>query len=1238
MPLREIPPPSTRVSSARHYAPAAAAPSPHRPPRSVSAAATISNASARKPPEPLRRAVADCLSPPAPHTHGPAAAAASAAAEASRTLRDYIANPSTIDMAYNVLIDHALAESDRSPAVVPRCVALLKRYLIRYIPRVQTLRQIDLFCANTIAKCEPMANNRAASFGQSYASPAAATNSSPLAPPISNFASASLVKSLNYVRSLVARHIPRLSFQPIVPSAASKQSLPSLSSFLNKSLVSQLTPDVISNREHLESKEGHSPSDLISSASEKVDGGEPGDDSKYISFDILSWRWHVYGERQASTSSKESTSNEFVDLQHFHTHGFLEVGAAALLVGDMEAKINDQQWKYSVIQEFPDIDLLQPSTSTPSTFASSQSHLKAITASKRMKSGPNQVWMNIPANTFQPRARPLFQYRHYSEQQPLRLNPAEISEVIAEVCSESTSNANQSITPSRLTTQSRQPSADVAFSVLIKLVIDMYMMDSETAAPLTLYMLEGMLSSQKSSARTKALDLILNLGVHAHLLEPMVVEDAPIIDKSETVNNSYLSNEYGSNIDEPRPARPEEEQKISPAIDQFESWLLKILFEVLLLLVQMEERQEIVWASALSCLFYFVCDGGKIIRSRLGGLDISDSHKYWQTRPIIGTSEKVVKTLLEISVEHSWAKVVHSKLICMLTNMLYQVSDVTQNGVLDTHFVPERINLLGGIDYICLEYSRANSREEKRDLFFVIFDYVVHQINEACLAGGISTYTYDDAQALASFFAFADAPEAFYISVKHGVEGVGDMLRKAISVALSQSAEYDQLNVLLDKVIRKLDGTVSTFSRIDNEFAYMIQITKAFKSFSSIKDGRDDTDIALRARLCWATLHSLLHSQISSYRHHGYIWLVELLLSEISEETDGSIWSKIQKLQEEIEVAGSQDISCSEVSLPVCMLCGLLKSKHNFIRWGFLYVLEKFLMRCKLLLDDSDMQDHTVLSHSKSRLDKAFAVIDIMNSALLLVVQNNETDHINILKMCDMLFSQLCLRIPSTNALHLGGLQSLGQLFGCTTKNIESHLETLASHQNAGNKNLCRSETLQDISMNQSAHSTLLSEASMAALLLRGLAIAPMQLVARVPTSLFFWPLIQLEGAASDDIALGIAVGSTGRGNLPGATSDIRAALLLLLIGKCTADQEALIEVEGNEFFRVLLGDTDSRVAYYSAAFLLKRMMTEEPEKYQRMLQSLISKAQQCNNEKLLENPYLQMRGILQLSNDLGVQ
>lgn len=64
---------------------------------------------------------------------------------------------------------------------------------------------------------------------------------------------------------------------------------------------------------------------------------------------------------------------------------------------------------------------------------------------------------------------------YISEQQPLKLNPAEISEVIADVCSESSSpNVTQLNTPSRLNNHARQPSQDVAFSVLIKLVIDMY--------------------------------------------------------------------------------------------------------------------------------------------------------------------------------------------------------------------------------------------------------------------------------------------------------------------------------------------------------------------------------------------------------------------------------------------------------------------------------------------------------------------------------------------------------------------------------------------------------------------------------------------------------------------------------------------------------------------------------------------------------------------------------------------
>ncbi|KAJ3676445.1 hypothetical protein LUZ60_003857 [Juncus effusus] len=1095
-------------------------------------------AAARKPPEPLRRAVADCLSPPASHLHGSSGpnSSSSIAVEASRTLRDYIANPSTVDMAYSVLVDHALAERDRSPAVVPRCIALLKRYLAKYVPRVQTLRQIELFCANSLSKHDPALQTQ-------------------LSEPV--FTNPTLVKSIIYVRSLVAKHIPKLSFQPKQPFKNP------LSSLKSRSFGVKMVSQEAVGRDGKEGDEGGGLEVGESSGADLEDWG------KYVVYDLLRWRWRVDGQREIKDS--ESGVKQVS----------VEVGAAALLVGETEGRLESQSWRYPV--DLLDINSLQPSQITD--FASSVSHMKAITASKRLKGGPNEVWLNIPSSTFQPRARPLFQYRHYSEQQPLKLNPTEICEVISEVCSASSSqNKNQINTPSRLSNHGRQLDADVAFSVLIKLIIDMYMMDSKTAAPLTLYMLEGILRSQTASSKTRAFDLILNLGVHAHLIEPIENnsnnptnenEEASSSQTSYANNNEAITNNNTNNNNN---NNNEGQLAKSSAIESFESWLLTVLFEILLLLVQIEEREEIVWASALSCLFYFVCDRGNIIRNRLDGLDI-----------------RVIKAVLEISREHSWAEAVRSKLICMLTNMLYLVSP---GGDSTPVFLIEQIDLLGGIDYICLEYSRARSKEEKRDLFLVLFDHAVHEINSSCAANGVASYAFEDIRPLVSLFTVNDfASEAFYLMVKNGSDGIGDVLRSSI---FRRNSEFEHLNLILEKIVNKLEFTIRSFAGIDTEFLHMVQITKNYSSVQSIKEGfqgfqNPGNSKSMDASLAWVTLHSLLHSATSAHRHHGYIWLVDLLLSEFknsNSDSKDSIWGKIERFQENVQIAGSQDNSNFKVPLAICVLCGLLKSKNNFIRFGFLFVLERFLTRFQLFLDEREETKKGLFANNnnsrgkssnnnddKSRLDKAVAVIDVMSSALSLVVQINETDHINILKMCDMLFWQLCLT---------------------PAKQSES------IHQ---------SETT-----------------SKAAQLLRGTAIAPMQLVRRVPASLLYWPLIQLAGAATDDIALGMAVGSTGRGNIPGATSDIRAALLFLLIGKCNEDPDAFLEVEGNEFFRGLLDDMDSRVAYYSSTFLLKRMMTEEPELYQRMLQVLIYKAQQSNNEKLLENPYLQMRGILQLS------
>ncbi|KAK7310424.1 hypothetical protein RJT34_07941 [Clitoria ternatea] len=1151
----------------------------------------------KKLPEPLRRAVADCLSSPL-----------TSAVEPSRTLRDYLAAPATTDLAYSAILEHTIAERERSPAVVSRCVALFKRYLLRYRPSEETLLQIDRFCSTVLAECDinldqPLSRSLHQQTGVSLTS----TKTSPL--PVSSFASEAIVKSLSYVRSLVAQHIPKRLFQQASfagRSSVSGQSLPTLSSLLSKPFNSQLCPASVP--ETVEK-------DSVTSSVSKLSKTDEKDEHGFIAHDVLQWRWL---EEQLS-STMEANNDHTVNSQDMRAHNFLEVGAAALLAGDIEAKMKGKPWKYFGTDDMPYLDQL---------LQSSHPHLRAITASKRTKTGSRQVWEDSPASTFRSRARKLFQYRYYSEQQPLRLNPAEIREVIAAVCSESSLNTNVMMMSTRLSHNSGKPSMDVAVSVLIKLIIDTYVLDSRIATPLTLSLLEEMLSSSKTTCRVQAFDLILNLGVHAHLLEPIIADDASTIEE-EYSQESYYDSDTQLIAQGNIKGNPWNKLETSSAIDNLESWILNILYETLLLLVQTEEKEESVWASALSCLLYSVCDRGKIRRNRLQVLDI-----------------RVIKAFIETSRKNSWAEIVHCRLISMLANMLYDVPDEVVEPLPGTpKFLVNQLDMIGGVQFLFREYALVNSREERKNLYSVLFDYVLHQINETCVATGVNEYNDAEIRPLATLLAQTNAAEAFYISVKLGVEGIGELLRRSIAPALLSYPNNERLNMLLEVVTEKFDAIISSFTHLDRELSHMIQITKTHKSLENVEVVTLRNDIDLQAKHSWVTLHSLLHSERIAYRQNGYIWLGDLLIAEISRGRDGNIWSNIEYFQQKLAQVGKQDFAdISDTPLPISLMCGLLKSKHSYTRWGFLFVLERLLMRCKFLLDEYEMQQSksSDVGHGQKdwHLEKAHALVDIMSRALLFQINAKdctnkyETDRINILKMCDILLSQLCLRVPPAMALPYGDDIQQDRRLNRISSSKKFECDNCVLKQDIYHLDEYSDEEADRRSNYPYNYHHIHKTAAVAALLLQGQAIAPMQLIARVPPDLLFWPLMQLAGAATDDIALGVAVGSKGRGNLPGATSDIRATLLLLLIGKCTADPVAFKAVGREQFFRELLNDTDSRVAYYSSAFLLKRMMNKNPEKYQNMLQNLLVKAQQSNNEKLLENPYLQMYGILQLAND----
>lgn len=107
-----------------------------------------------------------------------------------------------------------------------------------------------------------------------------------------------------------------------------------------------------------------------------------------------------------------------------------------------------------------------------------------------------------------------------------------------------------------------------------------------------------MLCSPRSACRVRAFDLILNLGVHAHLLEPMMANDASTIEEDFS-QEPFI--EIEDQLATPGKRKTEPTRKLDPssAIANFESWILNILYEILLFLVQVLTFLQLNRAKAL---------------------------------------------------------------------------------------------------------------------------------------------------------------------------------------------------------------------------------------------------------------------------------------------------------------------------------------------------------------------------------------------------------------------------------------------------------------------------------------------------------------------------------------------------------------------------------------------------------------------------------------------------------------
>ncbi|EGG20013.1 hypothetical protein DFA_07129 [Cavenderia fasciculata] len=95
--------------------------------------------------------------------------------------------------------------------------------------------------------------------------------------------------------------------------------------------------------------------------------------------------------------------------------------------------------------------------------------------------------------------------------------------------------------------------------------------------------------------------------------------------------------------------------------------------------------------------------------------------------------------------------------------------------------------------------------------------------------------------------------------------------------------------------------------------------------------------------------------------------------------------------------------------------------------------------------------------------------------------------------------------------------------------------------------------------------------------------------------------------------------------------SEQRLVLVHLLILRCH-DPEDLARVGGIGFFKSLLNDSCTQIAYHSSYFLLTQLESESPEQYRSILTRLLSKARENNDENLISNPFFQVQGIIEMT------
>ncbi|KAL3687227.1 hypothetical protein R1sor_013536 [Riccia sorocarpa] len=144
---------------------------------------------------------------------------------------------------------------------------------------------------------------------------------------------------------------------------------------------------------------------------------------------------------------------------------------------------------------------------------------------------------------------------------------------------------------------------------------------------------------------------------------------------------------------------------------------------------------------------------------------------------------------------------------------------------------------MGGIE-ISDEYARAKTPEAKRNLFAVLFDFVLSELEEGAVRSQKQFSGSEKIRAVATSLCLADASEYYALAFKQALPEVGKALLKSITTAMNRNVTSGRLDAqLLEDVEGALDKLGCTYAHPQEEYMELVSVTLASKGLDTGKTG-----------------------------------------------------------------------------------------------------------------------------------------------------------------------------------------------------------------------------------------------------------------------------------------------------------------------------------------------------------------------------------------------------------------